>query len=396
MRIVVTGGIGSGKSTLVKRLAHAFPALSVFSIDHEVEKLYENQSFLAELARTFGATDKKHLSNIVFADHNKRKLLESLSESHLAQRVSEIFRHSNAIIEFPLYFEKFMPHWTPEAVISVSCREELRAQRVYGRDGTRSEKFQQILGAQLTDTARETLADLVIRTDGTPEVFEADFSSLVNRLRLRLLQSKACATFGSEGWADLERQYSTAPRAYHTLEHLSEMFTVLDSIPHVPHKAAIELACWFHDYVYDPKAPKGANELASVAAMKRFILRHRYHQNLEPGYPLALAAELIVATVSHAITSPFLKSTPGHLHAAQLFLDADLAILGSSPERFAAYEAQIRQEYQHVPEQLYCQGRLNVLELFSKRERIFLSAEMAHLEANAGANLQQAIERLKN
>ena len=79
----------------------------------------------------------------------------------------------------------------------------------------------------------------------------------------------------------------------------------------------------------------------------------------------------------------------------QVLLDADLAILGATAERYAAYSQAICQEYAWVPEEQYRSGRRQVLEGFLRRERLYYLDEMhAALETQARQNLADEIAAL--
>jgi len=79
----------------------------------------------------------------------------------------------------------------------------------------------------------------------------------------------------------------------------------------------------------------------------------------------------------------------------KILLDADLAILGQSPDRYAAYARAIRQEYAWVPEADYRAGRSKVLAGFLKRARIYHTPVMfAACEQPARNNLAAEMERL--
>ena len=93
--------------------------------------------------------------------------------------------------------------------------------------------------------------------------------------------------------------------------------------------------------------------------------------------------ELIMATCHSA-----LPVTPD----AQLLVDIDLSILGALPQRFAEYEAQIRQEYAFVPEDIFREKRGEILRAFLDRPVIYSTPHFqAALEARARDNLRLAI-----
>jgi predicted metal-dependent HD superfamily phosphohydrolase len=77
---------------------------------------------------------------------------------------------------------------------------------------------------------------------------------------------------------------------------------------------------------------------------------------------------------------------------AQVLIDADLAILGTSESAYRTYADQIRQEYAWVPESDYRNGRRQVLERFLVKSRIFHL--LGHLEKPARRNIAAEIARL--
>jgi predicted metal-dependent HD superfamily phosphohydrolase len=79
-----------------------------------------------------------------------------------------------------------------------------------------------------------------------------------------------------------------------------------------------------------------------------------------------------------------------------ILLDADLAILSAEERRYARYAADVRHEYDWVPNEAYRAGRAKVLESFLSRPRIYRTERMyAAAEAAARANLQKEIDQLR-
>ena len=87
---------------------------------------------------------------------------------------------------------------------------------------------------------------------------------------------------------------------------------------------------------------------------------------------------------------------PGAHPDAPYLIDIDLAILGADPAAFDVYDAAIRKEYAHVPDDAYRAGRAKALQSFLDRERIFTTSAFAPLETRARSNLERAIARLSN
>lgn len=176
----------------------------------------------------------------------------------------------------------------------------------------------------------------------------------------------------------LVQAYREPHRAYHTLAHLEECFGHLERYPGRPHAPGfVLLALWFHDAIYDTRAPR--NEEKSAAWARSALA------NLEPE-PLDVVERLILVTKHDAH-----PATPDE----ELLLDLDLAILGSSPERFAEYEEQIRFEYSWVPEADYRKARAGVLRQFEDRPVLYHTPHFRELlEARARVNLAASLAAL--
>jgi predicted metal-dependent HD superfamily phosphohydrolase len=176
-------------------------------------------------------------------------------------------------------------------------------------------------------------------------------------------------------------RYSEAHRHYHNLHHIAECLREFDSANHLAGDAlAVELAVWFHDAIYDTHAPD--NEERSAALASQCI------RPAEGGTALCESvAALVLATKTHV---------PSTHPDAALMIDVDLSILGQGKERFQDYEAQIRQEYDWVPESTFACKRVEILERFLARERIFTTEPfIAKFENRARENLTRSIARLK-
>jgi predicted metal-dependent HD superfamily phosphohydrolase len=176
-------------------------------------------------------------------------------------------------------------------------------------------------------------------------------------------------------------QYNAARRYYHTLEHIANMLNLVQEFSDsLKNPVAVELAVWLHDVIYDSRAKD--NEERSADFARELLTR------LEAPIPLITETErLILLTKTHRTTP---EDTDG-----LVLLDADLSILGAPAAEYERYAANIRQEYSHVPEELYRAGRLKVLHSFVERAHLFLTpALQARFEGQAKANLQLEILHL--
>lgn len=184
-------------------------------------------------------------------------------------------------------------------------------------------------------------------------------------------------------WRDLCARYADPPRAYHGVRHLEEVLLrwgQVDGVDLWTDRATTFAALCLHDAIYVAGATD--NEARSAELAETWC--PRFCPQADP----SLVAEWVLLTAQH-----------GKLEAqdlapqAALVLDCDMAILGESPQRFALYERQIRQEYRQVPELLYLSGRRKFLEGLLERPIYHSTFFSRLLEARARANIQQALER---
>jgi predicted metal-dependent HD superfamily phosphohydrolase len=184
---------------------------------------------------------------------------------------------------------------------------------------------------------------------------------------------------GYELFDDLVARYGEPHRHYHSLEHIAEVLKLLGKLARGLDGPAIWWAAWYHDAVYDPK--RSDNERASADYAETCL------KSIGLSELTATVTELILAT-AHA-------SPPATIEA-NVLVDADLAILGSSERRYDRYAAAIRQEYAHVHEDAYKQGRIAVLERFLARPAIYRTALLQETgEAAARANMRREIDALR-
>lgn len=175
----------------------------------------------------------------------------------------------------------------------------------------------------------------------------------------------------AERWLrDLEARYSEPHRHYHTLAHVDHM---LELLPHADETGVA--AVWFHDAIYDGLR----NEERSADLAARALRELGFSEGM-----IALVGRMILATKRHER-----DELP---ESALSFLDADLAILGSDHERYDEYVRQVRQEYAHVPNGAFREGRNRILRSFLERDRLyFTEAFYQRFEAAARANLQREL-----
>ena len=164
--------------------------------------------------------------------------------------------------------------------------------------------------------------------------------------------------------SDLEGRLGESHRHYHTTRHLVEMFWALEDLEGAGAVSSREtavgrIAGWFHDAVYDPTTP-GDNEIHSAELAARDLTVLGFAED-----DVETVRDLVLATQTHELARDGLTAA---------FHDADLWILGSPPERYAEYVAQVRLEYAAVPDEVFRSARAAILRPFLDRESIYATA----------------------
>jgi dephospho-CoA kinase len=176
MRIGLTGGIASGKSTVAQR----FVELGIPVIDADDSSRFvvaPGEPGLAELTKRFGAgiltaggeLDRRTLRNLVFANPKLRRDLEATL--HPLIRVDMEHRASAAagpylVMAIPLLVEGGSQGQV-DRILVVDVGEDVQLRRVMARDSTTLEQARAILAAQASRAARLKAADDVIVNSGT-------------------------------------------------------------------------------------------------------------------------------------------------------------------------------------------------------------------------------------
>lgn len=194
IRVVVTGGIGSGKSEVTRLLGQ----LGAVVVDADVlarEVVAAGTSGLDEIVRTFGKDllgddgelDRPAMGRRVFADPTARTQLEAIIHPRVRQRADEIEREApdDAVVvhDIPLLVETGQADRF-DAVVVVDLPEELQVRRLAGR-GMDEEDARSRIRAQATRDERLAVADYVIDNTGTREDLRPAVAEVFDDLRRR-------------------------------------------------------------------------------------------------------------------------------------------------------------------------------------------------------------------
>jgi predicted metal-dependent HD superfamily phosphohydrolase len=175
--------------------------------------------------------------------------------------------------------------------------------------------------------------------------------------------------------------YTKPDRHYHNLQHIHHILTILERFAdRLESPISVLLAAWFHDLVYDSRSTNNEIQSAKFAGE---LLQDIGVSN----ETIDRVQQLILATQGH--------QTEIGDNDRCIFLDVDLAILGTNPAQYQIYARSIRHEYSWVSDELYRAGRIRVLESFLQRQRLYHTEILFdELESRARLNIEAEIRLL--
>ena len=190
LRVGLTGGIASGKSTV----ADLFAALGVPVIDTDIiarEVVEPGQPALDEIRAEFGegvlaadgGLDRARMRELVFSDHELRRTLEAILHPRIGAAAIDQASAAGGvyqIIVVPLLTESALKD-AMHRILVVDCSEETQLQRLLKRDTETVAQAQRILAAQASREERLAIADDVITNDASLDELRNQVTALHHR-----------------------------------------------------------------------------------------------------------------------------------------------------------------------------------------------------------------------
>lgn len=174
-KLGLTGGIGSGKSTVAKLLSDMGAAIvDADAIARQVT--LANGAALPEIVRIFGADmlnpagamDREKMRALVYADPTARKRLESIIHPEVASEIQRqtqrvtLDAHPCIVFDVPLLVESKTWRQKVDHVLVVDCTPEVQIDRVMARNPLTRAEVEKIIATQATRPRRLAAADSVI------------------------------------------------------------------------------------------------------------------------------------------------------------------------------------------------------------------------------------------
>ena len=186
--VAVTGGIGSGKSTvsnIIKELGYA-----VFSADEVYKNLLNDSEFFNGVLSSVGVTyngDKKaslkEVSSIVFSSKEALNKLNNYTHPKIMQKLFELNKSKNGVVfnEVPLLFEGGYESLYNEVIIVLRDKQK-RIQSIIKRDGLTKEEIENRIKNQFNYENNQIFKHTVIYNDGSLIQLERSVKAVVNEI----------------------------------------------------------------------------------------------------------------------------------------------------------------------------------------------------------------------
>lgn len=207
----LTGGIGSGKSTVAAMLEeYGIPVVSADELSRMV--VAPGSVGLADVVQAFGAEvlddrgelDRKKIGRVVFTSPERRKELEAILHPRIRERYEQVLDalekagHPVMVYEVPLLFEKKLEQQDEMAgVILVTASADTRIARVKARDALTTEDVLARMRAQMPEEEKRRRANYIIHNEGHLDDLRVEVEHLISRyLRLPPNRSFGAAPSG--------------------------------------------------------------------------------------------------------------------------------------------------------------------------------------------------------
>jgi dephospho-CoA kinase len=187
----LTGGIGSGKSTVARAFeAHGVEVVDADALAHRLTAPGGaaipaiRAAFGPELIDATGALDRARMRALAFADPGARKRLEAILHPMIRTETERLARGAQSdyvILMIPLLVESGDPRSRCDRVLVVDCPEEEQVRRVMARSGLGRAEVDAIMATQASRAQRLAVADDVVDNASDPACIGPQVEALHHR-----------------------------------------------------------------------------------------------------------------------------------------------------------------------------------------------------------------------
>lgn len=189
----LTGGIGSGKSTVAELLEeYGIPVVSADELSRVVVAPGSEgltavvEAFGQDVVDDKGELDRRRMADIVFGNADRRRELEAILHPRIRDRFEQVLDalekagHEVAVYEVPLLFERNL-QGDMKAVILVTAPTDVRVGRVRSRDDVTETEVRARIATQMDEDQKRRRADYIIENDGSLDDLRREVEFLLAR-----------------------------------------------------------------------------------------------------------------------------------------------------------------------------------------------------------------------
>ena len=200
MIVGLTGGIGTGKSTVSRKLRErGYPVIDLDVISREV---IEYPEVIDELVRNFGieilesqnnisgkkSISRNKLRQTVFKEEKKVSVLNSIMHppivKEMRRQIEELRKsYKTVFVEVQLLFEAKLEKEF-DIIVLVYADKKTQLERVLKRDGRSEGEVQQIINAQMDMTEKRRLSNYIIENNGDSEMLDLEIEKFIKKLKI--------------------------------------------------------------------------------------------------------------------------------------------------------------------------------------------------------------------
>ncbi|MGL5053527.1 MAG: dephospho-CoA kinase [Cetobacterium sp.] len=194
MILGLTGGIGSGKSTVSKIFLSM--KLKVLDADLIAKNILESDEVKKELQNKIGKEfffsestkiDRKKLKKKIFSDPDKLKILNEIIHPKVLAIYKKIYeeyiiKDEVIIFDVPLLFEINLDKYCNKVIV-IDIDPEIQIKRIKERDGIEENLIMKIISSQISRIERNSKADILIDNNGTYEELEFKTKQIIEDIK---------------------------------------------------------------------------------------------------------------------------------------------------------------------------------------------------------------------
>lgn len=200
--LILTGGIGSGKTTVLELIQKHHPEVFCQSADSIAHGITGTEKFRSYL-KTLGVKDLHELGKLMFADRRLKRKVESYVHWRVALKLlfgllrAWAMGYLVCVVEIPIWFELSLWKMTKGNNVLVVAPMEDRIQRVINRDGLSREQVLHRINAQMPDSEKIVCADYVLHNAHSKETLERELKTLMRTHRPSFFIHKVIFYYGA-------------------------------------------------------------------------------------------------------------------------------------------------------------------------------------------------------